>query len=121
MKKKREYGDYFDDVVEAMKEIESFVKSMNYDDFINDRKTVFAVERGIEIIGEATKNIPKSIRSKYPEVPWKDMAGMRDRISHVYHDVDLELVWKVIKQEIPSLKIMLSDILAELNDENIDK
>ena len=117
MKKEREYRDYLDDILEAMKDIESFAKGITYDEFINDKKTVFAIERGIEIIGEATKNIPMSIRNKNPEIPWKDMAGMRDRISHVYHDVDLEIVWKVIEQEIPSLKVMLSDLISKLKNE----
>jgi len=116
MKKKREYQDYLNDIIIAIEDAINFTKIMTYDDFQNDKKTVLAIEKCIEIIGEATKNIPNSIRGKYPEIPWKDMAGMRDRLSHVYHDVDIELVWEVIQQELPQLKITISKIIAELKD-----
>jgi uncharacterized protein with HEPN domain len=117
MRIRKEYGDYLNDILVAMEKIENFVEGMTYDVFINNEPMIWAVERGIEIIGEATKRIPNSIRNKYPEIPWKDMAGMRDKLSHDYDEVDLELVWKVIKQEIPSLKVMLSDMIAELKDD----
>ena len=64
-----------------------FVKGMSYDEFVQDDKTVFAVVRAIEIIGEAVKNIPEEVRGSYPEIPWKDMAGMRDKL------IDTLLFW----------------------------
>ena len=76
--KEREYGDYVEDILESIKAIEEFVEGMNFKDFEKDKKTVFAVIRSIEIIGEATKNIPTSIRNNNPKIPWKEMAGMRD-------------------------------------------
>jgi len=72
-----------------------FVKSMSYDEFVQDDKTVFAVVRAIEIIGEAVKNIPEEVRGSYPEIPWKDMAGMRDKLIHSYFGIRLERVWKL--------------------------
>ena len=70
--------------------------------------------RAIEVIGEAAKNIPDSIRSKYPAVPWKEMAGMRDKVIHSYFGVDREAVWLVVKERIPSLKPLIVEILRDL-------
>jgi uncharacterized protein with HEPN domain len=73
----------------------------------------FAVVRALEIIGEATKRLPESLRNKYSEIPWKDMAGMRDRIIHGYDAVNLEIVWTTVKTRIPELKPKIQRILAE--------
>lgn len=78
--KKRVYGDYIQDILDSVDAIEDFVKEMNFEDFKGDRKTIFAITRAIEIIGEATKKIPKSYKDKYQEVPWREMAGMRDKL-----------------------------------------
>jgi uncharacterized protein with HEPN domain len=77
---KREIGDYIEDIIDAMKEAMGFVRNMDYDEFIQDTKTVYAVVRAIEIIGEATKNIPEDMRKKYSHIPWRQMAGMRDKV-----------------------------------------
>jgi len=79
---RREIGDYIQDIIEAIDKLMKFVKGMSYDEFVQDDKTVFAVVRAIEIIGEAVKNIPEEVRGSYPEIPWKDMAGMRDKLIH---------------------------------------
>ena len=111
--KKREYGDYLEDISDSINAIEEFVKGMEFEDFTKDRKTIFAVVRCIEIIGEATKNIPKSIKSRYPEIPWKDMAGMRDKVIHEYFGVDLKRVWRTVKKDIPNLKSLFKRILKD--------
>jgi len=92
----REYGDYIQDIMDSIDAIEEFVKDIEYDDFEDDKKTVFAVTRAIEIIGEATKKIPVSLRNKYPQIPWKDMAGMRDKLIHEYFGVDVDVLWKTV-------------------------
>ncbi|MBU2439860.1 DUF86 domain-containing protein [bacterium] len=81
---KRDYGDYIQDILDSIIDIENFIKGMNFEEFTKDRKTINAVVRSIEIIGEATKKIPKSLRDKYPDIPWKKMAGMRDKLIHEY-------------------------------------
>ena len=75
------------------------------------------VIRCIEGIGEATKNVPDRIRSKYPSIPWSDMAGMRDKIIHCYFVVNFENVWLVVKEEIPKLKPLIKQVLTDLNKE----
>ena len=114
--KKREYGDYLEDISDSINAIEEFVKGMEFEDFTKDRKTIFAVVRCIEIIGEATKNIPKSIKSRYPEIPWKDMAGMRDKVIHEYFGVDWKVVWKTIKEDIPPIKPLIQNALKYLGE-----
>jgi len=80
----RDFGLYIKDIIKAMNAITEFVKGMGFDDFKHDDKTASAVIRKFEIIGEATKNIPEFIRGKYPDIPWKEMAGMRDKLIHFY-------------------------------------
>lgn len=79
---KREIGDFIEDIINAMNKAVKFVEGMSYEEFVQDDKTVFAVIRAIEIIGEAVKNIPDDVRKDYPEIPWRGMAGMRDKVIH---------------------------------------
>ena len=111
---KREILDYIEDIISAMGKAVDFVKNMSYEEFTRDDKTVYAVVRAIEIIGEAVKNIPGNVRKNYPEIPWKDMAGMRNKVIHEYFGVKLNIVWRTVKEEIPPLKPLFEKILKEL-------
>jgi len=113
---KRTYKDYILDVLSSIQEIGEFTKDMNFEEFIKDRKTVNAVIRSLEVMGEAVKKIPVEIRDRYPEIPWKYIAGMRDKLIHEYHGVDLEIVWEVVKKEVPPLKQLFEKILTELEE-----
>lgn len=100
---KRNYKLYLEDILDAMGSIERFVAGMKLENFIGDDKTVSAVIRKFEIIGEATKQIPEELTQKYPKIPWKEMAGMRDRLIHFYFGVDHNLVWETSQKRIPNL------------------
>lgn len=113
---KREIGDYIEDIIDSMDKAMNFAKDLSYEEFVQDNKTVFAVVRALEIIGEATKNIPDNVRKKYPEIPWKDIAGMRNKVIHEYFGVKLSIVWKSIKEEIPPLKLLFEKMLRELGE-----
>ncbi|UJG45012.1 MAG: DUF86 domain-containing protein [Candidatus Heimdallarchaeum endolithica] len=91
-------------MIEAIESIEEFVKEINFNEFINDDKTASAVIRKFEAIGEATKNIPNSIREKNAHIPWSQMAGIRDRLIHGYFSIDYILIWSAIHNEIPKIK-----------------
>lgn len=92
----RDYRLYLEDIIAAMRSIELFIKDMDFDAFESDDKTSSAVIRKLEIIGEAVKKIPDDVRQKYPSIPWKEMAGMRDKLIHFYFGVDNRLVWRTI-------------------------
>ena len=111
---KREIGDYIQDITDAMNKAMQFVEGMEYEDFIRDDKTLFAVIRVIEVIGEAVKNIPEEVKKEYPEIPWREMAGMRDKLIHGYFGVILKRVWKTVKEEIPPLKPLFEKILIKM-------
>jgi len=108
---KEEFLDYVEDIIEAMDDAQNFVKHAEFDVFAKDKMAIYAVNRALEIIGEATKHIPPKVKSCYPEIPWKDMAGMRDKVIHEYFAVDLKRVWKTVKTDIPTLKPMFEEIL----------
>jgi uncharacterized protein with HEPN domain len=108
-----EFLDFVEDILDAMDKAEVLVEGLAYRQFEEDFRTNFAVIRALEIIGEATKRLPMSVRERYPEIPWTGMAGMRDRIIHGYDTVDLQIVWDVVKQDIPAIKPQIQQILAD--------
>ena len=113
MKARREYLDYFEDIQDALEKIKSFTADLDFESFAKDDKTTFAVIRALEIIGEAARKIPKAVRSRYPDVPWQDMAGMRDKLIHDYFGVDLRVVWKTLQSDLPPLKTSFEQIILE--------
>ena len=109
--------DYLDDILDAVDKIERYTTGMDYDEFAADEKTVDAVLRNFEVIGEATKNIPEDVRQEYSDVPWSEMAGMRDKLIHGYATVELQIVWMTVEEEIPMLGKQIEAIRKEVESE----
>ena len=117
MKPKREYTDYLLDILEATTKARKFVKHVDFGAFCANEEKTFAVIRALEIIGEAAKNIPKSMRGRYTEIPWEDIVGMRNKVIHDYFGVDLEVIWKTLHEDLPLLQAAVSKILEDLKKE----
>ena len=104
-------------MLEAISDIEKFIEDVSEEDFYKNKEKQYAVLRALEIIGEATKNLSKGLRAKHRRIPWRDIAGMRDKLIHEYFGIKLELVWGTIKQNLPELKKQMAEILKETDKE----
>lgn len=100
---KKDNSIYIEHIINALQQINIYVDGMSEDDFLANRMVQDAVIRQFEIIGEATKRITKEYREQYTHIPWQDMAGMRDKLIHDYIDVDLWVVYRTAKQDVPEL------------------
>ncbi len=105
--------DYLVDIIDAIKDIEIFIEGKTFEEFKADHMRRNAVIRSLEIIGEAAKNIPVDLREQYNVIPWKRMAGMRDKLIHAYFGVDYESVWALVADRIPDIKIPLEKMIKE--------
>lgn len=109
----RSHLDYLEDILDTIGKTAQFIENTTYEEFVSDTKTVFAVIRALEIIGEAAKRLPSSIRDNYQEVPWREMAGIRDKLIHGYFGVNLAIVWKTVVEDLPNLGSIIQRIIAE--------
>ena len=109
----REWRLRIEDIIEAAEAILDFAEGLDYEGFARDKKTVDASIRNFEVIGEAARHVPLEIRSRYDDVPWTEMSAMRNILSHEYFGIDLSIIWKSIRSDLPlilpSLRKMLSD------------
>jgi uncharacterized protein with HEPN domain len=109
---------YIQDMLDAMDKIEQFLVNVDEQTFLRDDKTIFAVIRALEIIGEVAKRIPPEVRQAYETIPWKAMAGMRDKLIHDYTVVNTTVVWKTATEDIPMVKQLLYTIRDSLRTES---
>ena len=114
MFKSEDISDYIIDIANAISEVAEFIDGMTFETFSGDKKTINAVIRSLEVIGEAAKHVPEDFRKQYPEIPWSQMAGMRDVLIHDYMGVDLRTVWKVATERLPELSQMVESIKRSL-------
>ena len=109
----REYGDYLEDIVSAFEECLTFTAGMAYEGFVVDAKTFKAVIRNLEIAGEAAKQVPDEVKESNPDLPWKSMAGMRDKLIHEYFGVDTRIVWDTVQKNLPDTVALFRRLLAD--------
>lgn len=111
---KRDLLPYLKDILDNLELATQFTAGMPYEEFCQDTKTVYAVIRCLEVMGEAAKNIPTATRRKYTDIPWKEIAGMRDKLIHGYSCVDSHKVWLVIQDYLPGLKTSIKNMMEDL-------
>ena len=99
----RDYRLFLDDIKTACEKILRYTRNMTFEQFTVDVKTFDAVVRNLEIIGEASKNIPEEVRQQHPEIDWRKMAGLRDIVAHEYFGIDEEVLWDIVESRIADL------------------
>jgi uncharacterized protein with HEPN domain len=116
MIKKHSVLNFLDDIVKAIDDISLFTEGMDIDQFEVDRKTYFAVVQRFSTIGEAVKKIPNSVKDTYSSIPWKTISGMRDNLIHDYFNIECELIWKAIHNDLGVLKSQILEIVTNQKD-----
>ena len=105
---------YLEHMLEAILDIEKFVSSKSYSDFTGDKLLQAGIQRKLEILGEAAKNVSQELKEKYPEIDWKPASALRDVIIHAYFDIDLESLWNTVENNLPVLKEKLNIVLNQI-------
>ena len=113
-KDQRDFAQFLQDILDAVDDIEGFIRGMEFNEFSGDKKTIYAVTKALEIIGEATQKLPDTLKNEYPDIPWKSMARIRDKVVHGYFVVDLPIIWNTAKKDVPSLKSLIEEVLEEI-------
>lgn len=111
---KRHVADYLNDILESISDIKEFTQGMTHQDFINDKKTINAIVRSLEVIGEAARNIPASMKDSYPDIAWREIIGIRNKLSHEYFGIDLDIVWQSTQEDLQPLEIAVKRMLSSI-------
>ena len=114
MSEERILLDYLNDIIDSIADIKEFTAGMTSESFSADKKTIKAVVRSLEVIGEAASKFPQHVRDRYPEISWQEIVGMRNLLIHEYFGVDLDIVWQTIEEDLEPLENAVKKIIAEM-------
>ncbi len=109
---KRPINLLLNDICQAIDRIEQYIKNLSFDAFSDDQKSVDAVVRNLEIIGEAASRLPDEFKEKYSEIEWYKVVGLRHRIVHEYFGIDLEIIWQILQKDLPELRQKITRIMG---------
>jgi len=110
----RSYILYLEDMLDSMKRIQTYIEGLDYEEFHKNSLVSDAVIRNFEVLGEASKNVPEEIKAKYPDIPWKEMYGLRNLVTHAYFGVDYEILWEIAKNHLPANRTELKKIIEHV-------
>ncbi len=108
---KREYADFLQDMLNNAELALDFVQGMEYDEFFEDEKSRYAVMRALEVIGEAARQIPDDVRAANPEIPWREITAMRNKLMHEYFGANMKVVWRTVQEDLPTIIPILKRML----------
>ncbi|RMG60708.1 MAG: DUF86 domain-containing protein [Calditrichaeota bacterium] len=112
---KRDARLFIEDMLESIAKIERYTAGLSYEQIVSDERTIDAVVRNLEIIGEAARQIPETLRKRYTDVPWRRVIGFRNIVVHRYFAVDVGIVWTIVRENLPELKASLQKLLSDLD------
>lgn len=116
---RRDYKLYFLDIASSCKKISSYIRGLTFEKFSSEPKTIDAVVRNLEIIGEAVNKVPPEVRKETSEIPWNEIVGLRNKVIHEYFDVNVPIIWETVKDDIPNLQRQVKKVLKELGSKQL--
>lgn len=104
------------DILESINRIDTYIQGVDYDSFLRNQMVIDAVIRNLEIIGEASRNVPNEVKLKYPQIPWRQMTALRNLLIHEYFGVDESIIWEIIRTNLPEIRPHILKVLHEEED-----
>ncbi|RJP34021.1 MAG: DUF86 domain-containing protein [Actinobacteria bacterium] len=115
--KDRPYLLFLEDILHSIQKIEEYIGGISFEDLKVDDRTLDAVLRNLEIIGEAAKNVPSEVRQRHPDIPWGRMTGLRNIVSHEYFGIDLSIIWRIVTVNLPETEPLIEDLIKGINQD----
>jgi len=116
---KKDDSVYLHHIIDAFALIEHYMDNASHEEFLRNRLLQDGVIRQLEVMGEAARNISEDLRNEHPQIPWRQMIGLRNRMIHAYFNVDLQIIWEIVKGDIPDLKQKMKQLLDAISEESL--
>ena len=116
---KKDDSVYLHHIIDAFVQIEHYTEGVSHEEFLHNRLIQDGVIRQLEVMGEAARNLSEDLRNEHPQIPWRQMIGLRNRMIHAYFNVDLQIIWEIVQGDIPDLKQKMKQILDAISEESL--